>query len=103
MHFFVRADEDFYLELVLESTTCVWLQMPQEEGTHSPVWNSALLLPPLVLRTDAKLLPFLGKPGNPKSGTFPPCFRAVLLRVQAKPPIAVKTDDVKFTIIQKKP
>lgn len=89
MHFFVRPDE-----------LCLVPGAPG--GRHpQPSVERAQLLPPLILRTDAKLLPFLGKPGNPKSGTFPPCFRAVLLSVQVKPPIAVKADDVKFTIYKK--
>lgn len=73
---------------MLKFTTCAWLQTLPEEGTCSSAWYIAPLLPPLMLRSDAEVPPFLGDPANPNSRAFPSCCRAAVLSVGVKPLIA---------------
>lgn len=103
MHFFGRPDKSFYRVSVLEFLMCVQLQVPLRKAPAAQcgIWLSCSHSSPSGLM-DGKLPPFLGKPGHPKSRTFPPCHRAVLLRVPVKPSRTAKTEDVEFTIHKKK-
>lgn len=65
---------------------CVQLQVPLRKApaAHVEYYCPAPIPHPQVWWMVSCLLS-LGKPGHPKSRTFPPCHRAVLLRVPVKP------------------